>query len=374
MRQTLAILISLLGLAAVLSAADAPHPVTLSECIQIAEEKHPDLASPRAVINEAQAQMKIQRSGFLPRADIGGSYIRQSYNFAGSASMAGSPGFAGAPGTSPHQLSLFTSPESLSSAPYYYGGLTLSQTIYDFGRTRGQVNRSEAELEAARRNFLQVRDTIDLNVREAYYGVLASEELVRVRTESVNNQSKHLEQIQAFFEVGTRPKIDVTRQAVALANAQVDLRQAQENLQVARAALATSMGLPIDQAPEPVNTLRQEEVPETLNQLMDEAQRNRPDVQALQQQIRAAQADILIARSALRPDLELSTFFDYRNLKFPLIYNWSLGVLAAQNLFAGGANHAQVIQAQAEEQQAQANLDSLLQQVRQQVYRSEEHT
>ncbi|MCL5670319.1 MAG: TolC family protein, partial [Acidobacteria bacterium] len=368
MKRFLLALLAVAGLATALFAANGPSKLTLSQCIKIAEEKHPDLAAASAVVAEAAAQLKIQHSGFLPHIEAGGSYIRQTYNYTGSGSVAEVPGFAGASGTPPRLVSLFANGQSFASAPYYYGGLTVSQTIYDAGRTRAEVDRSAAELQAARRNYVEVRNTIDLDVREAYYSVLAGEELVQVRTEAVNNQTRHLEQVQAFFEVGTRPKIDVTRQAVSLANAQVNLRQAQEDLQVARAALATSMGISIDQAPEPVNTLYQEQVQETQNQLMAEAESQRPDVQALEQQVKAAQADILIARSTLRPNLGLSTFLDYRNLQFPLIYNWSLGLLAAQSIFNGGANHARIIQARAEEQAAQANLDSVLQQVAQQVY------
>jgi outer membrane protein len=368
MKRSLLALLVCAGFATALVAGNDPSKLTLSQCLKIAEEKHPNLSAAGALVEEAAAQLKIEHSGFLPHVGLGGSYIRQTYNYAGSGAVATAPGFAGSSGTPPRLVNLFGGGESFASAPYYYGGLTVSQTIYDAGRTRGEVNRSTAELEASRRNYLEVRNTIDLNVRSAYYSVLAGEELVRVRSEAVKNQTRHLEQVRAFFEVGMRPKIDVTRQEVSLANAQVDLRQAQEDLQVARAALATSMGIPIDQAPEPVNTLYQEQEPETQKQLMAEAESQRPDVQALEQQVKAAQADVLIARSTLRPNLALSSFFDFRNLQFPLVYNWSLGLLAAQTLFSGGANRAQVIQARAEEQAARDNLDSVLLQVTQQVY------
>jgi outer membrane protein len=346
----------LAGALAVSAPAQSNKPLTLGECLRIAEAGHPDLQAARALVDAAAARLKVSHAAFLPRLDLDASYIRQTYNFAAQ------------PGTTPTQVALFSNGERFSNAPYYDGGLNLHQTLYDFGHTRGIINRSEAELEAARANFLRARDVVDLNVRLAYDGVLAAKELVRIRERAVDKQTQHLDQARAFYEVGTRPKIDVTEQEVALASAQVDLRQAQEDWQVARAALATAMGLPLDQAPEPVNPLKQGSEPDRLDQLLAAAEHNRPDVQSLRDELTAAEADIKVAQANFRPTLSLSSFFDYRNLRFPLVYNWSVGEFVAQNVFSGGANRATLAEARARWRAAQANLDSLLARVRQEVY------
>ncbi len=334
--------------------------LSLTECLKIGEDRHPDLAASRAIIEQSEFQLKAARSNYLPRLDFGGSYSRASYNFAPST------------GQSPTQFNAFYKGESFASAPYYASGLNFSQTVYDFGRTRGAVERGEAQLEASRRNLDRTRDIVDLNVRSAFFAVLAAEELVRIETEAVNNQQKHLDQIQAFFEVGSRPKIDVTNQEVALANAQVSLRQAQANLEVARGALATAMGIPIEESPQPardsLNALKEELAAEPLDRLIAEAERDRPDVLALREQVNAAEADVVTARANTKPNLTLGSFFDYRNLKFPLIYNWSLAGLVAQNLFSGGLYRAEMGQASAAVVAARANLSSLIDQVRQQVF------
>ena len=342
--------------AAPVFSTDGVHPLTLAECVKIAEAHQPDLAVSQAMVRVAEARLRAAHAVFLPRVDLGASYIRQSYNFAAQ------------PGTTPRQVQLFSSPERFTSAPYYFAGLNASQTVYDFGRSRATVSRGEFDLAASRQNLRRQRNLVFLNVRSAYFGVLAAEELVRIRQEAVGNQGKHLDQVRAFYEVGRRPKIDVTRQEVALANTEVDLRQAREDLDVAKAALATSMGLSIEQAPEPVNVLRQEQQYASLGQLLAEAERNRPDLESLRDQLAATQADMIAARSNFRPTIGLSSFFDYRNLKFPLIYNWSLGALLAQNLFAGGADRALIAQVAAQQDATRAELTSLLQRVRQEVF------
>lgn len=330
--------------------------LSLAGCVQVAEQHHPDIASARSLVEAATFRVRESRGGLLPRIDFGEYYTRATYNVPGS------------PGNTPEQVAVFYNGESSANSPYYYGGLTLNQTIYDFGRTKNNIRESQVQLEASRQNLERSRQVVDLNVRLAYYGVLADEELVRVREAALRQQKKHLDQIQAMYEVGTRPKIDLTEQRVAVSNAEVDLKQAEEDLAVARASLATAMGIPIDQSPEPANTLRQEVEPGNLSQLLDEAQRNRPDVRSLRDRIDAAHAAVLIARSNFRPTIAFGSLFDYRNLKFPLVYNWSLGQLLAQNIFNGGADRALISEYEANEEAVKSDLSSLTNRVEQAVY------
>jgi outer membrane protein len=338
-------------------AAAAPNKtLSLAECVQVAEQHHPDVAAARSLVEAATFRVRESRGGLLPRIDFGQSYTRSTYNFAAS------------PGNTPEQVELFYHGESSSNSPYYYGGLALNQTVYDFGRTRNNIHQSQAQLEASQQNLERTRQVVDLNVRLAYYGVLADEELVRVRKAALGQQRKHLDQIQAMYEVGTRPKIDLTEQRVEVSNAEVDLKQAEEDLAVARASLATAMGIPIDQAPEPANTLQQEVEPGNLSQLLDEARRNRPDVRSLRDQIDAAHAAVLIARTNFRPTISFGSLFNYRNLKFPLVYNWSLGQVLAQNIFNGGADRALISEYEANEEALRSDLSSLTDRVEQAVY------
>jgi len=348
----------ILGIALGLPAAAAglPQQMSLAECLQIAEQNHPDLAAARGLVDSAQAQVRSARSGLRPHLNAGADYNRATYNYA--------PG----PGTSLSQFNSSYKGMSTLSEPYYYGGLNFSQLIYDFGQTQGMVERSQAELEAANQNLKRVHDLVYLNVREAFYAVLAAEQLLQARKDAVDNQTKHLEQVRSFHEVGTRPKIDVTNQEVVLANSQVDYRQAQENLEVARAALATSMGIPIEQAPEPLDNGAEVAEPGNLDDLMLLAEGHRPDLEGLREQIFAGQADIIVARSYFRPNLNLGGIFNYQNLKFPLIYNWDLAGLVAQNFLDGGAKQARLAAAQAELSVAHANLTSLLNKVRQEIF------
>ena len=246
--------------------------------------------------------------------------------------------------------------------------MNFSQNIYDFGLTRGSVERGKAELAQANQNRDRVHQETLLNVRNAYFSVLAAQELVEVRQKTVQDQSKHLDQINAFFEVGRVPKIDVTRQEVQLANAQLDLVQAQSDLTVAQSALATSMGLPVKNTFTLVDVLGAALALDSVDSYLAGARQSRPDLRALREAINAAEGDIVSARSNFRPHLNFTSFADFANLKFPLIWNVGIAESLVQPLLSGGYNRAFLNETEKAKVAAESNLKSATQQVDREVY------
>lgn len=330
--------------------------VSLDQAVQIALQKNPDVAAANALVDAARANVKIAHANYLPQIDLGLSYTRQTYNYGAS------------PGTSPSQWALFYKGQSNANAPYYFGGLNLSQTIFDFGRTKGQVEVSQAQLEAAEHNLQFVRDQIYYNVRAAYFTVIAAEDAVSIQKAAMTDAQRHLDQARAYHQFGTVPGIDVTSEELALANSRLGLQQAEESQEVDRSQLATAMGLPVDQAPEPSEILGSPRKMDNLGPLLTEAEQSRQDLLAQFDQVKASMGNLLTAKAQLRPNLSLSTFLDFRNLTWPLVYNWSLGQMLAQSIFAGGANRARVRAEQAQEVAAQEDVASLRLLVDQQVF------
>ena len=332
------------------------QPLSLADCFRLAEQNQPDLATAEAEVHVAEAHLKERRSPYFPHLSFGATHNQQTYNYG--------PG----PGTSPTTASGLFNGERWSNSPYYYTGLNFSQNIYDFGLTRGSVERGKAELAQAQQSRDRVHQETLLNVRNGYFSVLAAQELVQVRQKTVQNQSKHLEQIQAFFQVGRVPKIDMTRQQVQLANAQLDLVQAQSDLTVAQAALATAMGLPVKNTFTLVDVLGTAQVLDQVDGYLSQARTLRPDLRALREAVNAALGDIVVARSNFKPRLNFSSFADFQNLKFPLVWNLGFGESLLQPLLSGGYNRAYLNETEQAKGAAESNLKSAQLQVDREVY------
>ena len=332
------------------------QPLSLADCYRLAQQNQPDLATAEAQVHVAEAHLKERRSPYLPHLSFGASHNQQTYNY------------AGLPGTSPSTASSEFNGEHWANSPYYFTGLNFTQNIYDFGLTRGSVQRGKAELAQAQQNRDRVRQETLLNVRNGYYSVLAAQQLVQVRLTTVQDQSKHLDQISAFFQVGRVPKIDVTRQEVQLANAQLDLVQAQSDLTVAHAALATAMGLPVKRTFTLIDVLGAAQALDQVDNYLKQAQTLRPDLRALREVVIAAQGDIVSARSNFKPRLNFSSFADFENLKFPLIWNVGFGESLLQPLLSGGFNRAFLNETEQAKSAAESNLKSASQQIDREVY------
>jgi len=337
-------------------AAAQEKPLTLADCYRLAEQNQPDLATAEAQVHVAEAHLKERRSPYFPHLSFGASHNQQTYNYAPT------------PGTSPNTANGLFNGERWSNSPYYFTGLSFSQNIYDFGLTRGSVERGKAELAQSQQNRDRIRQETLLNVRNAYFSVLAAQELVQVRQKTVEDQTKHLEQIDAFFHVGRVPKIDLTRQEVQLANARLDLVQAQSDLTVAQAALATAIGLPVKNTFALVDVLGNAQVLDSVDGYLTDAQKSRPDLRALREVVRAAQGDILLAQSNFKPRLNFTSFADFQNLKFPLIWNLGFGESLLQPLLSGGFNRAFLNETEQAKSAAESNLKSAALQVDREVY------
>ena len=106
-------------------------------------------------------------------------------------------------------------------------------------------------------------------MRQAYFTARANKELVDVAKETLDNQNKHLAQVQAFVQVGTQPEIALAQQKAAVANAKVQLIASQNNYDTAKAQLNEAAGLvggtaydvtdeqepPVDDEEQPLETL-----------------------------------------------------------------------------------------------------------------------
>jgi hypothetical protein len=115
-----------------------------------------------------------------------------------------------------------------------------------------------------------------------------------------------LERARGFYEVGTRPKIDVTRAQVDLANAELALVRARNAVAVNFAALNNAIGVPEhpfyrvpDELEIPPQAVNPEELLATLEESTRIALENRTELRALNARIRSAEPSPLSKRNFL---------------------------------------------------------------------------
>ena len=338
------------------NAPPAPARVlTLDESVQIARTQSPLLRQAFGSSGAASARAGEAFSALLPQVS-GTARYQRTRSEAGTVTTVGSVGGAGGLGG-----------VSTSAKSDFWGfSATANQLLFDFGQTTGRYSaaRSTAEGQAATATESLVSTV--LNVRTAYFAARAAKDLVGVARATLANQEAHLAQIRAFVDVGTRPPIDLATARTNVANAQVQVVQAENSYDTARARLRQVIGdeRPVDWdvSDERYPPVQGEDA--TGGDLLAEALRRRPDLIASERFVQSADETVSATRGGYFPSIGLQAGATEQGSSFDAL-RWSVfgGATLTWPLFQGGLTRAQVSEARANLDVATAQRDQIRQQV-----------
>ncbi len=198
-----------------------PSSLTLSKAVELSLQYHPSLRLAEANVSSSSASVTLARSNYFPMLNATGSAVRTDGAFVFNPTI----------------------PPRIQSYNTYTAALSLQQTIYDFGKTGGRVSGTEDLLQASSVDLQGTRVSVMSNVEIAYYGVLQAQGVVQVDVESLTQAEAHLLEARAGFSIGTRPQFDVIKSQVHVANANVNLITARNQLRLARLQLENAIGL-----------------------------------------------------------------------------------------------------------------------------------
>jgi len=300
-----------------LMAPDLPE-LTLEQLIQIALDNQPRLRSAQAALEGADARLGIARSGYFPQINTTMLYARQTANIAGGVN----------PATGVVQQRR-VSDTSVNRQDFT---ARFSQNVFDSFRREWNIQAAREDQSAAKFDLSTTRQDVILNVQTAYYNYLLARRLVDVNQEAVRRNLQNLERARGFFEVGTRPKIDVTRAQVDLANAELALVRARNSVAVTFATLNNAIGEPThtlyrvsEELEIPPPAVKPEELLSTLEESTRIALENRTELRALRARIRSAEADLTLAKRNFLPSLSADASWNYRGQDLPWAPNWVVG-------------------------------------------------
>ncbi len=323
--------------------------LTLQEAIKIALSHHPTFLAARGALQVQQARVGEARANFLPQLDLQSDYTRATSNFTPNPQLRG--------------LNQTTTSESNTSFNNYSASLSLQQRIFDFGKTGAEVESARENLRGSGWNEEASRQTVVVNVKVAYFGLLEARRLVQVDEETVRQFEQHLEQAEGFHRAGTRTRFDVTKSEVDLTNARLDLIKARNAADVALITLANAMGVPDQPIGELEELLTFKKVEISEDQAIQEALTDRPELLSLSALRRAAEASVRSVQGNYFPVLSGVADYTYRGQDFPLVWNWDVGLHLTFPIFSGYLTQSQVAEARANLIVVGANEEALRQNV-----------
>jgi outer membrane protein len=324
-----------LGLLAQPAHGQPGRVLTLDEALRTARAHHPQLQVAHAQTEVAHARAEESLAPLLPQVSGSATYQRTTSNYVPQ------PGSAGASSPAAANFDTFNS---------FRFGLSANQLIYDFGQSTGKWDAAKINARSQANSEQRSGEQVAFNLRAAYYNAAATRSLVKVAQDALVNQEAHLKQSQGFVRAGTRPEIDLAQALTNRATARVALINAQNGYDVARAQLNQAMGvegtIEYDVDVPVVAPVPGEDG--STDELLPQAIKARPDLQALADQIRAQQATIRATKGGYGPALNAGTAFNESGPALDnLGWNWYLGLSLTWQIFGGGITRQQVREAQA---------------------------
>lgn len=307
--------------------------LNLQRCIEIAIKRHPNIIAAMSTVDVNRSRIGQAQANYYPQLNWSSGYSRYS------------------------PVSRTTS----RSFDEYTSSATLKQNIYDFGKTATQVDIQRLNLNSSRLDLENTSEQLIINVKQAYYGLLLAKRNRDVALETVRQFEQHLEQARGFYEVGTKPKFDVTKAEVDRSNAKLNLIKAENALRIAKVNLNNTLGLP--EAPEyeiEDNLLfKKYEIP--LEGAIKRAYENRPDLKSIITKKNAAESSIELAKKGYYPTLSGNADYNWSGETFPLNHGWDVGVTVTFPIFSGFLTKYQVNEARSNLNVLKANEEALRQ-------------
>jgi outer membrane protein len=328
--------------------ARAQSILTLEKALEHARTHAPELSQAATTIQVARARVDIARAPRLPQLSGALCYSRNTFNSAGSGvtTAAAADGDDTTTGTTQATRSRY----SLETRGQFSASLRVSQLLYDFGQSGASLRAAEASAQAQVENARGTELSVDHNVRGAFLDAAAAKALVQVAQEALDNQLRHLAQIQGFVEVGTRPAIDLAQSRTEVATAKLTLLRSQNSYAVAKSQLERAMGYTpggdydvSDEVPE-----AEPEEGGGLDKLLQRAEQTRPEFAALQYQTRAQELTVSSAEADYAPSIDAVGTAQESGSQFDeLAFNAGIGVNLSWSIFSGGITGARVREARA---------------------------
>ena len=327
----------------------AGRTLTLEEALVLAR-RNPQIAQAEAAVTQASGQVGVARSGFLPSASASATFSAATSNFAPQPTL-------GRPST-PSQ------PANDTLYPFYNTtAITVTQPIWDFGRTLGSYEAARSSQSAAEASAVATWNDVALRVRTTYYAVLATEALVEVSRQTIASDERKLELAKGQFDVGTRPRFDVTQAQVDLENARIALIQSRNAVAVARIQLSQAVGQNVADATLVVPPIDGDPAPD-VRALTESAMQVRPDLKAAELQVASQEASLDAAKSAFWPILSVGGNLGWKGSEFPLVHNWQVGATLSWPFLNGGADLGRIDSQRGVLDQTRASRDLLVLQIR----------
>jgi outer membrane protein TolC len=254
----------------------------------------------------------------------------------------------------------------------YSFGISSQMLLFDWGANVKHLSSTERAAEASEYGLQYQKDVVTAQVIRAYYNLVRDQYLILVQEESVRAAQRNLDQVEAFFSIGSNTRADVLQAKVRLGNTQLALISAKNAEEISRATLASLLNYPINQSLEVDTSLTFTGAEVDLEKEIEYMLEHRSDLLGSRKLVSAAGDNVTSVQNQRWPTFSAAWNYSWSDRTFPdnanffeTQYSWWLGVSLNWNIFDRFQTKSSILNARAQERIAeynhqQAKLDAVL--------------
>lgn len=352
MKHSTAIVVLLLTTSAHSQVSQQRIPLKLADCVASALQNNAAMKAGMAKIAGAEARYDEAGTALMPQLKFSGRLAQLSKIDAFTLP----PPFPA--------ITLFPSIEQ-----NYATRISLQQPVFTGFRLKRNQDIAEMNVTATREEFSKDQADLVLNVKTAYWNLYRSFQLENVISQTVDQMSEHLKDIRNFAKQGMATEVDVMKVNVQLSDIKVKQIEARSNVRLATMSLNSLLGNPLDLKVEPAEgptAASGELLSGDLQDLINRARAERPEVKAMLIRKDMGEAGVSAAKGGWFPQVMLAANYDYARPNQRIIPpkdqwdgSWDVGLSIQWNIWDWFATGYQANQAEALLNQTAAGLDQL---------------
>ena len=276
--------------------------VNLEDCLRLALGNNPRIQSAMQDVFASDARLRQVWSAYFPQFSWQSGYSRI------------------------RQLQLSDAlRENLIYNYWLLGQISASQMLYDFGVTQNQATIRRLDNLSYKIILTGTVNDVIYQVKDAYYNLQFAMEAKKVAKDTVREYQKFYEQAKAFYEAGTKPKVDVTIAEVNLSNAKLTLIQAEHAENLAMAKLNNTIGIPYCTKYIISDKLKYDMCDIALEKAIQIAQDSRPEFQLAEVKVEQAKQNLKLVKKSWFPWLSVQGQFEVGGRHPDSNYGYMLG-------------------------------------------------
>ncbi|MGQ9818421.1 MAG: TolC family protein [Candidatus Kapaibacteriales bacterium] len=324
--------------------------LTIEKAIKMGLENSKNLKIAESKIRFSDAKTEEANRLMLPTLNLAGGYTRLSQvepfkiNFQGR--------------------DFEISPTILNT---YQTRLGLQYPLFTGFRLENNYKINEKVLYAAREDYRSEVNNLIFNIKNAYWNIKIAEMMLQSTQENIRQLEAHLLDLENFQKNGLAIENDLLKVKVQIANLKVMKLDFENNIKLGKINLAILIGIPSDSEIELLSEIDTNIIDfEPLEKLLQIANKNRPELQAVKYRKEASLVGISLARSGWFPQINFfaNYYFNRPNQRLmpaqdKFYGTWDIGLQFSYNIWNWMTTKYQTQQAEETFQQTQLGEDQL---------------